>query len=328
MLHLTLVAALFPGPASLHGPLISPTRELYRPACVAGACAGSRRAARAANHAPVPQPWGPNGHAITGWAAAMTLPEAMPAFFRGAAAQLAYLNYDPDRWRERRFPEMDRASAWEHYIDLEVVPPEAFQAEDRFAYLRALEATELAEPARDAGLLPFRILELVQRLTKEFSLWRKASDPAERPWIEERIVNDAGILGHYVADAANPQHTTVHHNGWADGYANPQGFTTERTFHRRFETDFVKAHITLDDVLPRLTPGTSEIRDARAAILGLIRDSHAQVPRLYQLEREFGFAADRAAPQTRAFAAERLAASARMLRDLWWSAWLRSAAIG
>jgi len=50
------------------------------------------------------------------------------------------------------------------------------------------------------------------------------------------------------------------------------------------------------------------------------------VERLYRLERDLGFDPARAAPaETRDFAAERLAVGARMLADLWWSAWLESA---
>jgi hypothetical protein len=57
-----------------------------------------------------------------------------------------------------------------------------------------------------------------------------------------------------------------------------------------------------------------------------IRASNAQVPVLYRLDRDFGFAASRApAPAAHDFASERLAVGARMLADLWWSAWLESA---
>ena len=41
------------------------------------------------------------GHRITGEVAARRVPEAMPAFFRNATQQLAYLNPEPDRWRDR-----------------------------------------------------------------------------------------------------------------------------------------------------------------------------------------------------------------------------------
>lgn len=276
---------------------------------------------------PGPRPWGPDGHAIVGRVAASGLPADLPEFFRSAARHLAYLNYEPDRWRVGRFPEMDHLYAWDHYINLERVTPEALEAEDRYAYLDRLARAGLADPARAAGLLPFRILELYERLTVEFGLWRRAADPDERRWVEERILNDAGVLGHYVADGANPHHATVHFNGWAEGYANPEGFTADRTFHRRFEMDFVGAHIREEDVAPRVTGPPRQITEPRGAILDFIRASYGLVHRLYELERDFGFSAERVAPQTRAFAVERLAAGAEMLRALWWSAWRQSAAL-
>ena len=72
----------------------------------------------------------------------------------------------------------------------------------------------IERPERDAGFLPFRIVELYQRIVSGWLRWRAEEDPLRRSWIEQRIVNDAGILGHYVTDASQPHHTTIHFNGW------------------------------------------------------------------------------------------------------------------
>jgi hypothetical protein len=212
------------------------------------------------------RPWGASGHEMAARAAHATLPAEMPPFFRDAGDQLAYLNAEPDRWRDGSMAEMAEAWAYDHYIDLEIVPEGALEAPDRFAYLRALYQAGLARPERDAGLLPFRILELYQRLVTEWRLWGAAADPSTRRWSEARIIDDAGILGHYVTDGSQPQHTTIHFN-----------------------------------------------------------DTHAQVERLYRLDRDVGFdpsAAPRSA--TVDFAAERLGAGASMLAVLWVSAWEES----
>ena len=58
--------------------------------------------------------------------------------------------------------------------------------------------------------------------------------------------DDAGNLGHYVADGSNPHHTTTHHNGWVGD--NPNGYTTDNRFHGRFESVFVQAHLKAGDV--------------------------------------------------------------------------------
>ena len=188
--------------------------------------------------------WGFNAHEMGARAAVDRLPEPMPAFFRNARDQLAWLNPEPDRWRDRDNPEMDEAWAYDHYVDLENVPPGAMDAPDRFTFLRSLNDAGLERPERDTGFLHYRILELQERLVAAWRSWRAADehDP-HRTWLEERIVNDAGILGHYVMDAAQPHHTTIHFNGWDADTPNPLGYTTDRDFHSRFERVFVDAHV-------------------------------------------------------------------------------------
>jgi hypothetical protein len=188
-----------------------------------------------------------------------------------------------------------------------------------------MQRAGMAVPERDGGLLPFAILEMTQRVAIGFRLWRAETDPHRRSWIEQRIIDDAGILGHFVADAANPHHTTVHFNGWAENWPNPHGFTSDRTFHARFESDYVRAHLKLDDVLPLAVAPVHQVADLRAGVLAYIRATHAQLERLYELEQQEPFGPLTAGAAHKRFTAERLAAGAVMLRDLWWSAWLMSA---
>jgi hypothetical protein len=68
-----------------------------------------------------------------------------------------------------------------------------------------------------------------------------------------------------------------------------------------------------------------QVAELRPAVLAYIRSTHAQVERLYQLEQQEPFSATTTSAVHKRFTAERLAAGALMLRDLWWSAWLRSA---
>jgi hypothetical protein len=274
-----------------------------------------------------PAPWGALGHEMAARAAHATLPAAMPAFFRAAGGQLVYLNPEPDRWRARALAEMDQAWSYDHYIDLENVPDGALDARDRWPYLKALYDAGLTRPERDAGFLPFRIVELYQRLVTEWRLWRAEDDPTRRGWIAERIVADAGILGHYVTDASQPHHTTIHFNGWASDAPNPEGYTLDRTFHARFESDYVSMHVRDEDVARRMPARPRSVAGtARAAVLVHIQATHATVEELYRLDRDVGFDPDgpmRA--EARDFAADRLAAGAAMLADLWLSAWEESA---
>jgi hypothetical protein len=274
-------------------------------------------------------PWGFGAHEMGSRAAVNRLPAVMPEFFRDARHQLAWLNPEPDRWRDRNANEMDQAWTYDHYVDLENVPTGAMDAPDRFIFLRLLYEAGVARPERDAGFVYYRILELHERLTTSWRAWRAAEpNDEQRVWLEQRIVQDAGLLGHYVMDASQPHHTTIHFNGWDAETPNPEDYTTDRDFHSRFERFFVDAHI--DEVTvhqaTRAIPNTIIELDAlRRAVRAHIDASHARVAELYRLDRDVGFAPDAPAhPDAVAFTVERIASGSSMLATLWWSAWVAS----
>lgn len=270
--------------------------------------------------------WGSHGHELSGRAAAMKVSPEMPKFFRHAVDQLGYLNPEPDRWRSRDESNLDKAldsaSAPDHFLDLELVPPSAFNALNRYEF--TAEMIKAGQKPTTAGFVPFRILELFQSLRIEFRLWRAEKDPNKRLWIEQRIINDAGILGHYVADVANPQHTTIHYNGWSGD--NPKGYTTytrENGIHYRFEELYVQSHIQLNDVLP-LIGEARVIEKPRDEIWDYLRRSNALVEQVYILDKQEPFGDKTVSPEHKKFVSGRLAAGAQMLRDLWWTAWVTS----
>ncbi len=203
------------------------------------------------------------------------------------------------------------------------MPEAARQALNRYDY--TAEMIKAGQKPTTAGFSPFRMLELFQRLRVEFRLWRNEADPQKRQWIEQRIINDAGILGHYVTDAANPHHTTIHYNGWSG--VNPKGYTTytrERGFHFRFEEEFVGAQIVLSDLLPLIGQEARVIQNPREEIWRFIQQGNAVVEELYILDKQEPFSATTTSPAHKRFAATRLAAGSSMLRDLWWTAWVTS----
>jgi len=271
--------------------------------------------------------WGDAGHRMTGEAAALELPPSMPAFFRSASRQLGYLNPEPDRWKDRAErtldPALEGGTSPDHFIDIEMVPPavlaNALKAPNRFAYSDTLAAAGVK--ASVYGFLPFRMLELSQQLRVDFRNWRAAPDSI-KPWIEQRIIDDAGILGHYVADGSNPAHASDQYNGWTR--ANPNGYATDKQFHARFESAYVGANIKLADVLSRMDTTARVIPDFRAAIIKYLMDSNAQIEPLYRLDKVHPFSATQTAPEDKAFTADRLAAGAAMLRDIWFTAWVTS----
>ncbi len=272
--------------------------------------------------------WGADGHRMAARAAHGILPEGMPAFFREAGAQLEFLSPEPDRWRNGDLREMDEAWKYDHYIDLENVPPGALTASDRFGFIAALFDARIERPQQNVGFLPPRILEMQQRLTSGFAQWRLTPPSSERDWVEARILNDAGIISHYVVDAAQPHHTTIHFNGWSEDAPNPKGFTTDREFHSRFESGFVRAHIAFEALEPRMPRSPRRLDDVRSAIWAHVRSSNATVERLYELEKAHGFDPDsKPHPDAKEFVVERLASGAEMLAAVWWTSWLESGAL-
>ena len=273
--------------------------------------------------------WGDAGHRMIGLAAAQSLPADMPAFFRAARQQLSYLNPEPDRWKDRvertLDPALEGSTSPEHYIDMDLVAPAvltaALRAPNRYAFADTLRAAGVA--ASTVGFLPFEILELAQKLRGDFRLWRIAPDSTVRAWIEARIIDDAGILGHYVADGSNPHHTTKNHNGWAGD--NPKGFTVDKTFHARFESQYVQGQIKLPDVLGSMMSSPRVFPNLRDAIVTYLNASFGELERLYEIDKATPFRPDATTPEQKAFATARLAAGAEMLRDVWWTAWASSA---
>lgn len=317
-------------PLSRHAMATSRHVRRHRALALAGLLVAAALLARPA----ALEAWGEHGHRLVGAAAVEALPPQMPAFFRRAGARLAYLNPEPDRWRERGERQLDAAldgaTAPDHFVDLEMIPADrragALAAPTRFAYADTLRLLRV-DPAT-VGLLPFRIVELTQRLRVDFRNWRAATDDSTRAWVQQRILDDAGILGHYVADGSNPAHTTIHYNGWTGD--NPNGYATDRQFHGRFESAFVQARVTAADVRAaiRRAPAPQTFPNVRAATLAYLQRTNALVDSLYKLDKAAPFNAETTSPAGKQFATDRLAAGAAMLRDLWWTAWVTSAEPG
>lgn len=248
----------------------------------------------------------------------------MPKFFRRAADQLSYLGPEPDRWRDaeeaKRATTMRDAFNPDHFINFERIPETAWSAPDRFAFLAEMRKVGMDLP--EAGLSPYRIVEMFQRLRVEFRLWRKAPNRRIREWIEQRIINDAGLLAHYVTDGANPLHTSIHHHGWIGD--NPSHYATDREIHARFEGLYVSARMTLSDLQPRVDGVPRTIRDIWPDVLKYLKESHTEVATLYQIDQRAPFNETTTAAENSRFVLERLAFGSRMLRDLWWTAWVTS----
>ena len=275
--------------------------------------------------------WGSKGHTIINRLAAEALPSDVPAFMRTPAAvdEIAYLGPEPDRWRSRAEPELAAEQAPDHFIDLELADLVGTLPRGRYEYIADLYAAGLTHPKLASELQPDRVgfqpyitEEVWERLKSAMRDYRELSAQHQdtKP-VEAAILFYAGWLGHYVGDGSQPLHTTVQYNGWTG--PNPNGYTTDHTIHARFETDFVNAAINASDVQPLMTP-LQTIGDEWTDYLAYLRHTNSLVERVYQLDKDHGFEGTGTA-ESRHFTAERLAAGASMLRDLYVAAWVKSA---
>jgi len=267
--------------------------------------------------------WENEGHRMINRLAASTLPDDIPDFLRTPAAinEIEYLGPEPDRWRLPPDSELNAAQASEHFIDLELADAFGSLPHNRLDF----EAKVFAAGQRPEkiGLQPWEADEVWQRLKAAMRQYRamhaKGEDTAP---VEAAIIFYSGWLGHYVGDASQPLHVTVQYNGWTG--PNPNGYTTGHQIHHVFEGAFVAANIHAPDVLPLMTPAKAIPGDTFDAYVAYLRTTATYVEKVYQLEKAGGFAGA-GTPESRAFAASRLAAGASMLRDMIYSAWIDSA---
>ncbi len=283
--------------------------------------------------------WGSSGHRLIGREALAALPSEAPAFVRSPSAidAVGELAREPDRWKDSgKTHDSDRDPG--HFLNLgddgRIFGGPSLDAlpETRAAYDTALRAVGV--DSWKAGYLPYAIVDGWQQLTTDFAYWRvdsaaaNGADRDHRVWFvadrarrEALVLRDLGVLAHYVGDASQPLHVTVHFSGWGP-WPNPEHYTQER-IHAFFEGEFVRRHVDAPAVRAVMAP----YADCRCAIAAwtsaYLSATNRQVVPFYQLQKAGGFLAGD--PRGRDFAAARLAAGASALRDLVLDAWHASA---
>jgi hypothetical protein len=272
--------------------------------------------------------WGSEGHRMINALAVGSLPTDVPAFLRSkeAVAEIEYLGPEPDRWRSRAEPELSKAQAPEHFLDMELADALGPLPHNRLDF----EAAAFAHGQRPEkiGLQPWETLEVWQRLKAAFREYRrlssdKSASPGDLQGVELAAIFYAGWLGHYVGDGSQPLHTTVNYDGWVLK-DNPNGYSAAHGIHWRFEGPFVAANIHESDVAKDMTAPKLITGDIFDSYVTYLRTSSTQIGAVYQFDKAGGF--DKSGtPDSRAFTAERLAAGASMLRDLIYTAWVESA---
>jgi hypothetical protein len=289
--------------------------------------------------------WGATGHEIVSGVGAELLPEELPGFVRTpeAIADIAVFGREPDRSKGAGDPH-DKERDAGHFVSLDdaglvagLLALDALPA-TREAYDSALRAGGKATQY-NTGYLPLAIVDGWQQLVKDFAYWRAASvgartavDADDRAWFdadrqrrERLVIRDLGVWSHYVGDASQPMHVSIHFDGWGP-FGNPRGFSTKRGLHAHFEGAFVRANIQRERVKSVTAPYRACSCSVEDRARSLIQASHAAVVPLYERDLEGAFADGNEAGI--AFVTARLASSAAVLRDMVVDAWHASADMG
>jgi hypothetical protein len=255
--------------------------------------------------------WWVKGHESVAEAAAVNLPDEVPAFFRGGGKQMAHYAGDPDRWKNPACQHLRDGTSPDHYIDLEHFQGKELPA-TRYQAIELLY--QLKERPDRTGMLPWAIMENYDRLSCAFYDLRADPDNAA---IRAKCLVYAGNLAHFTGDCSMPLHTTKHYNGWV----HPDGKVMQRGIHAKIDAFPEKNGFGPEEIARGLKPQL--IDDVWAYVLKNVNESHKHIELCYELDK--ASAIDKPTAESRKFIMERCRSGAQFTMDLWYNAWLRSA---
>lgn len=154
--------------------------------------------------------WGFFAHQRINRLAVFTLPPAMIGFYKANIQYITEASVNPDR---RRFSSVDEAPR--HYIDIDHYGDSAFQKMPHH-WKEAVERYS-EDTLKAYGIAPWHVQRMFLSLREAFLL----RDP-------DRILKVSAELGHYIADAHVPLHTTENYNGQLTGQDGIHAFWESR----------------------------------------------------------------------------------------------------
>lgn len=308
--------------------------------------------------------WGHTGHVMISQFATQALPRDVPAFLRNgvAAWTIGELGAEADESKTTGIVTSvvaGRINTAATVHDAERDPGHFLDVDDSGfviggnVALNALPATrEAFDTAQRAatlpagqtqygGYLPYAIIDGFQQVRKDFGMWRAfkvgletARSGSDRAYFlehlalrEQLIIRDIGYWSHFVADASQPMHVSVHFNGWGN-HPNPNGYTTA-PIHAPFEGSYVRNFINFNAVWAQLRPYTDRgAASIEQRVPLYLEETLAQVAPVYQAAKDSSndnYAS--AKPLETAIVAKQLAAGASELRDQIVDAWRQSVSI-
>jgi hypothetical protein len=283
--------------------------------------------------APSGTAWGVRAHTWINRVAVRTLPDDGPAFLKAHEDWIAYLSVIPDAWRRPSEPFLkmleDPNHGWfkEQFSFMTEIPRSRYEFVLKL-YDEQRRLAAAGDPAaaltnvRWTGTMAYAAVEGYERMLTGMRTYRALRERKEDTrFAELEIAYAMGWTGHYTADGAQPLHDTVHHDGWQG--ANPRGYTTNPRVHGLFETQFVDLmQLEGGDIQPKV-PAARRLADPFTAIVEHLDEAGRHTEQVYRLEKA-GALADAANVEARTLVIQQTARGAALLRDLAYTAWLRS----
>jgi hypothetical protein len=300
--------------------------------------------------------WDYEGHHIINRLALASLPADFPSFALAPSQRerIAFLAGEPDRWRNSDESALRHVNSPDHYIDLEelalygltpeTLPPLRYDFVARLALCRAAHPEKFPQIDPDknrdhtrqlVGFLPWTITEYYAKLKSEFSYLKAFQEaggtPEEIANAQANVIYTMGAMGHFVGDATQPLHTTVHFNGWTG--ENPRHYTTDRAFHAWIDGGYIaKVNVEgdFDEMRQRLraarvlAPNNHPVQPEEMfqTVVAFIGEQNKLVEPLYQLEKDHKLSGDDPlGMQGKPFIEGQLLKAGQMLGDIWYSAW-------
>jgi hypothetical protein len=207
--------------------------------------------------------WGFQGHEIINNKAVYCLSDNLFSFYKENITYLSEHAVDPDKRRHS-----DKDEAPRHYIDIDhyvaagedpflVMPRNWNKAVDKFS-----EDTLILY-----GIVPWHVLRMTSYLTEAF----KKKDKNE-------ILRLSAELGHYVADACVPLHSTENYDGQ---------MTDQKGIHAFWETRLVEIYVGDFDLI---CDKAVYIDDQQDYIWSIVQESSSYVEIVLNAEREASLA--------------------------------------
>ncbi|WP_460584861.1 zinc dependent phospholipase C family protein [Hymenobacter arcticus] len=204
------------------------------------------------------QAWGFFGHRLLNRLAVYTLPPEMLPFFKG---NIEYLTTNATRPDSRRT--VVPTEAPRHFMDVDVYGDSALTAHGLpRAYADAVALVGGEDSLLHHGIVPWQVATMKAQLTAAF----QAGDT-------DRILYLAADLGHYVADACVPLHTTRNYNGQLTG---------QRGIHALWESRLPELQAADYDLLTGPAPYLEQPIEAAWAA---VARAHAAVDSVFRMEK-------------------------------------------